>query len=50
VSKFKRLVNALVAKGRSEESARRIAYSVGVKKYGKRAMARKAAAGRKAAG
>ena len=47
MSKFARLVGKLTAKGHTEDSARRIAYSVGVKKYGRRAMARKAAAGRR---
>lgn len=49
MSKFAALVEKLTAKGHSEGSARRIAYSVGVKKYGRRAMARKAAAGRRRA-
>jgi len=49
VSKFERLVGKLTAKGHTEDSARRIAYSIGVRKYGRRAMARKAAAGRRKA-
>lgn len=49
MSKFAALVKKLTAKGHSEDSARRIAYSIGVKKYGRRAMARKAAAGRRRA-
>lgn len=49
MSKFAALVEKLTAKGHTEDSARRIAYSVGVKKYGRRAMARKAAAGRRRA-
>lgn len=49
MSKFERLVGKLTAKGHTEDSARRIAYSIGVKKYGRRAMARKAAAGRRKA-
>ncbi len=49
MSKFAALVKKLTAKGHTEDSARRIAYSIGVKKYGRRAMARKAAAGRRRA-
>ena len=47
MSAFKRLVNKLVQEGNSLESARKIAYSIGVNKYGKSGMAKKAAAGRK---
>ena len=46
MSKFARLVAKLVARGHSEDSARRIAYTIGAAKYGKRGMARKAAAAR----
>ncbi len=46
---FKRLVAQLMKKGKSKESAQKIAYTAGVKKYGKAGMAKKAAAGRKAA-
>jgi hypothetical protein len=47
MSRFSRLVDKLVSEGKSETSARKIAYSIGAKKYGKAGMARKAAAGRK---
>jgi hypothetical protein len=46
MSAFKTLVNKLVKQGNSLESARKIAYSIGVNKYGKKGMAQKAAAGR----
>lgn len=47
MSKFKKLVGELQKEGKSEDSARRIAYSIGAKKYGKAGMAKKSAAGRK---
>jgi GH24 family phage-related lysozyme (muramidase) len=47
VSKFKKLQRSLQRKGYSEKSAGAIAYTIGVKKYGKAGMARKAAAGRR---
>ena len=47
MSKFKKLVGELQKQGKSEESAKKIAYSIGAKKYGKAGMARKAAAGRR---
>lgn len=47
MSKFKKLVGELQKEGKSEDSARKIAYSIGAKKYGKAGMAKKAAAGRK---
>ena len=47
MSKFKKLVGELQKEGKSEESAKKIAYSIGAKKYGKAGMAKKAAAGRK---
>ena len=46
-SKFNKLVGQLKKKGYSQSSAQKIAYSIGVKKYGKAGMARKAAAARK---
>ena len=42
---FRQMVKKLMAQGKSEEAARRIAYSIGVNKYGKKGMARKAKAG-----
>lgn len=48
-SKFKKLVGKLERKGKSPSQAAGIAYKVGVKKFGKAGMARKAAAGRKKA-
>tara|TARA_R100001443_G_scaffold19157_1_gene30519 strand:+ start:882 stop:1034 length:153 start_codon:yes stop_codon:yes gene_type:complete len=42
---FKDMVKKLIAQGKSPEAARRIAYSIGVNKYGKKGMARKAKAG-----
>ncbi len=50
MSKFKELVKKLEAKGKSPEQAGGIAYKVGVKKFGKAGMAKKAAAGRRKAG
>ena len=47
MSKFRKLVGELQKEGKSEESAKKIAYSIGAKKYGKAGMAKKAAAGRK---
>jgi len=47
MSRFKKLVGELQKEGKSEDSARKIAYSIGAKKYGKAGMAKKAAAGRK---
>lgn len=44
---FKKLVAQLMKKGQSKEAAQKIAYTAGVKKYGKAGMAAKAAAGRK---
>jgi hypothetical protein len=44
---FKRLVRKLESKGKSAKQAGGIAYKVGVEKYGKAGMARKAAAGRR---
>jgi len=49
MGKFKALVKKLIADGNSETAAKKIAYSIGVNKYGKRGMARKAAAGAKRA-
>lgn len=47
MSAFEVMVKKLMDKGHSEESAKRIAYSIGEKKYGKSGMAAKAAAGRR---
>jgi|TARA_R110000787_G_scaffold44300_4_gene108814 hypothetical protein len=47
MSKFKELVKKLVSQGKSEIAAKRIAYSIGVNKYGKKGMQRKAQAGRR---
>jgi|TARA_R100001463_G_scaffold50547_1_gene100881 GH24 family phage-related lysozyme (muramidase) len=44
---FDRMVKKLMAQGKSKEAAKKIAYSIGVNKYGKKGMARKAAAGRR---
>lgn len=44
---FKNLEKKLEAKGKSKESAGKIAAAIGDKKYGKKGMAKKAAAGRK---
>ena len=49
MSKFKALVKKLMAAGKSRTAAQKIAYSIGVNKYGKKGMARKAAAGAKRA-
>jgi|TARA_B100000780_G_scaffold228515_2_gene167914 hypothetical protein len=46
MSKFMRLVNKLVDDGKSLSAAKKIAYSIGVSKYGKKGMAAKSAAGR----
>lgn len=45
MGKFKALVKKLMSQGKSETAAKKIAYSIGVNKYGKKGMARKAAAG-----
>jgi len=47
MSKFAKLVGKLRKKGASADSARKIAAVVGDKKFGKEAMAQKAAASRK---
>jgi|TARA_R100000935_G_scaffold56548_1_gene88369 hypothetical protein len=47
MSKFKVMVKKLMGQGKSEKAAKAIAYSIGVNKYGKKGMARKAAAGRR---
>lgn len=47
--RFEKLVGQLKTSGKSEESAKAIAASVGRKKYGKAKMAKMAAAGRKRA-
>jgi len=44
---FKKLTSQLQKKWKSKESAKKIAYSIWVKKYGKKWMAKKAAAGRR---
>jgi hypothetical protein len=44
---FKRLVRKFRAQGKSKKRAGGLAYTIGKKKYGKRGMARKAAAGRR---
>ena len=49
MGKFKALVKKLMSQGKSETAAKKIAYSIGVNKYGKKGMARKAAAGAKKA-
>lgn len=46
---FARMVNALVAKGYSEDSARRIAASAGRAKYGQKEMTRRSKLGKKRA-
>lgn len=46
MGKFKQLVGKLERKGKSEEQAKGIAAKVGMEKYGKAGMQRKAAAGR----
>ena len=47
MSKFSELVAKLEKKGHSKDSATKIAASIGDKKYGAEAMAKKAAAARK---
>ena len=49
MSKFKALVKKLMADGKSRTAAQKIPYSIDVNKYGKKGMARKAAAGAKRA-
>lgn len=49
MSAFKRLEEKLEKKGMSEKEAGGTAYNVGVAKYGKAVMAKKAAKGRAAA-
>jgi len=49
MGKFKQLVNKLMSEGKAETAAKKIAYTAGVNKYGKKGMARKAAAGMKRA-
>jgi hypothetical protein len=49
MSKFKQLVDKLMSDGKSRTAAEKIAYTAGVNKYGKKGMARKAAAGMKKA-
>lgn len=44
--RFKSLTSKLKAQGKSEESAKKIAASIGQKKYGKSDMAKAAAAGK----
>tara|TARA_R100000278_G_C5472698_1_gene165073 strand:+ start:1534 stop:1689 length:156 start_codon:yes stop_codon:yes gene_type:complete len=44
---FKKLVSNLERKGKSKESAQKIAAFIGRKKYGKSKMAKMAAAGRR---
>jgi hypothetical protein len=44
---FDKMVDKLKGKGHSEESAKRISAAIGRKKYGKKGMAAKSAAGRK---
>tara|TARA_R110000744_G_scaffold34019_3_gene79553 strand:+ start:511 stop:663 length:153 start_codon:yes stop_codon:yes gene_type:complete len=46
MSKFKTMVKKLMGQGKSKKAAQAIAYSIGVNKYGKKGMARKAQAGR----
>jgi hypothetical protein len=48
-SKFKKLAAKIKKSGKSASSANAIAASIGIKKYGKKGMAAKAAAGRKKA-
>jgi hypothetical protein len=47
VSKFKRLAAKIRRSGKSASAANAIAASIGIKKYGKKGMAAKAAAGKK---
>jgi|SaaInlStandDraft_1057018.scaffolds.fasta_scaffold08835_9 hypothetical protein len=49
MGKFKQLVKKLMSEGNSETAAKKIAYTAGVNKYGKKGMVRKAAAGMKRA-
>lgn len=49
MSAFKKLQGKLEAKGNSKKDAAAIAASIGRKKYGKKGMAKKAAAGRRKA-
>jgi hypothetical protein len=49
MSKFKQFQASLERKGMSKDEAGAIAYKAGVKKYGKKGMAKKAALGRKKA-
>lgn len=49
LSKFKKLQMSLERKGYSKDAAGAIAYKIGVQKYGKKGMAKKAALGRKRA-
>ena len=46
---FQRMVDELVAQGHSEDSARRIAASIGRRKYGQAEMTRRSKLGKKAA-
>lgn len=50
MSKFKVLQKKLMKKGKTKKQAGGLAYTIGVKKYGKAGMAKKAAAGRKKRG
>jgi hypothetical protein len=47
MSKFSKLVSKFKRQGKSKKRAGGLAYKIGVKKYGKAAMIRKAAAGRR---
>ena len=47
MSKFKRLAAKIRRSGKSASAANAIAASIGIKKYGKKGMAAKAAAGKK---
>ena len=47
MSRFKTLANSIRKQWYSKKSANAIAASIGIKKYGKAGMARKAAAGRR---
>jgi hypothetical protein len=47
VSKFKRLASKIRRSGKSASAANAIAASIGIKKYGKKGMAAKSAAGKK---
>lgn len=46
-SKFKKMEHHVEREGHSETSARKIAAAIGRRKFGKKGMAKKAAAGRK---